>query len=559
MEFIDASYSAGPVVDTTVLDMMLAQELDGSDESSALAAAMALSAAEAHEARQQGAAPVAGGAGRAEMRDGASPSPGSGAAGSPSDHFDAKSDSDDFDGGAAVGAGARRGRVVVAIDDLPGPKTAWRGGRPGESVGGDSPTSVDQVSLLLRPTDAVGIERIRQVDDVRELVLSFLVADDIARLGCTSSSWNSDIDSPELWRALFLRDFVPSAREAPVLRSMPAREAYAQRRRGFHRRVAAAHAAKMVERRMAVVSKWRRRLTRAMRGYHFALTMGCPLLLLIVISMVLPLRMDGDINWPYALVLTPLWVLYAIWGGGMAMTLCAAHRRNAAEDSVWHGQWAAERSLSKIVLKLVADGGSWAGTHMCAFCCSLALVPVMVVVKLDGVTDMPWAAAMWPLWLVFCCLPVFIRATRGHIDAIWTFVIALVVLGVPFLAVAVLAVASLDVGDIPLHVVLIPIWVLNGCALIAGVVACCIAAVQEFAARRHWQVVGGCLLIFLVVVPLPIFEALAAAVADGGLDASWSDVFMPLFLFLVVAEAVACALCVSAWRIVIQRERAAAA
>lgn len=166
-------------------------------------------------------------------------------------------------------------------------------------------------------------------------------------------------------------------------------------------------------------------------------------------------------------------------------------------------------------------------------------IPVMIVLKLDGYIDVNWGVTFTPVWLSLAfttCLPL----CGGDADMEDSVGFGAGVIGSTCLLWVTLIIwaVRLDGADVPAYNVLIPMWIMDGMYALAAVCGCLITTclMLRDGNRREVPIMwGACFMTVLAMAPLITFHIFLALADAGVLDASWSQVFTPFYVWLVSA------------------------
>ena len=139
---------------------------------------------------------------------------------------------------------------------------------------------------------------------------------------------------------------------------------------------------------------------------------------------------------------------------------------------------------------------------------------------------------------MFCCEDLRLEPKSVALLML-TFALVLVVGLAPLLVVSVLVAIKLDGAQIPLQLVFIPFWVIDGLYLLVPLLACVIGLGSLVVRCRRLdlsghdvrQLVTGFFISYIVFVPLTMFEILLVLRENDVSNYKFSTVFIPLFIW----------------------------
>lgn len=411
------------------------------------------------------------------------------------------------------------------------------------------------------PPPGRGPPPLRLVDLPRDVLLhvsTYLHARDLLALGSACAELRATADTDALWRAFLRSDFEPSRQHAAWTAVWGAKSAYARAWREAAGRARHARQLAAVEAAALAGQVRHMRALACLNATNAAPLAAAPALLITWLALLAG-KLDGPLaGWSWWAVFFPVWALLGAAGAALGATLAAEARSPQLLADAQGGPVAA------LVRTAVGQGhGRGARAHLVALAAAAAALPLTVTLRLQlgggggGAPGFSWALALLPLWVglgLHACAPCAgsgLVATPGRRQAhalLWACVLA------PTLASCVALAVSLDGGgaggglSIPLHLVLIPFWVVNGALACMGVLLVAHAAVLACTRRAGPGALGqfsAALLGFAAVLAPPgVFLVLLATRVDAPPASAaaalpWRSVLAPLFFWLAVGCAVA--------------------
>jgi hypothetical protein len=277
-------------------------------------------------------------------------------------------------------------------------------------------------------------------------------------------------------------------------------------------------------------------------------TCGPLVLLLLFTSMLANKLNNGSLKEvPYVVIFIPIWLFILLYAVVFAVTCFAARTVNRKpEDSGWRDQWMyVKATIVGFIIDKILLQNARAYRYCAVLSCGLVLIPIVLCVKLDAATSLPWTVAMLPIFLVLGCwlfVPLANFVFKHHMAE---FLVLNLFLWLPTVVVLALTAAKLDGANIAAHWVFMPYWVLDGLMFCMGTVAMCGGFIKE---SRHPQnqnlpfcrtfgpfcatyTVGCCLL-----APLVLFCAFVSI--KEYYDISQVTIFAPLIGWFVLTSLV---------------------
>lgn len=471
----------------------------------------------------------------------------------------------------AAGAGSTHGEQSGAHDeDAAGPSTtvssagtaaaATAGSAiaaSGSVIGDAAQTAVTVAAAAAPAADVTEAPNLLNLhDDVRRDVLSFLSGQELATTAMTCSQLQSACDDHHLWRTVYWNDFQPSDdREQMHAQTGDAKALYKSRLVEWRRRIEEQRRRLAEQARRMLLRGRQRRLRCCLDTWHIWGIFGLPVLAILITVGLVSEILDGERDATFAEAFSP--VLLAASVAAVAFVLaCVARKRDPIgtdETHLWHGSQS-RRHVAGLVLREVGDDPV-PMAHCTCMGVSAFLIPVFVVMKLDGVIDWNWGLVMLPLWLavlLYTCAPCFKWAFRQDRDSTIIWMISVVALVAPLIATAITLVVKLDGADIALHDAFIPLWILDGLATLVGCVGYCGGCIHALRRGRRndcREMTCAMFVGLIVATPIIVFEALLAVKDAGGMaDTTWSSVTVPLIIFLLYGALGLCAASVALWR-----------
>lgn len=421
----------------------------------------------------------------------------------------------------------------------------------GVTLGAGTTTSRASLGQSLRPgPGSDGQSALLSMPDESIVnILSFLTAPDVSKTTAVCKALKDKCVSDAIWFSLFVADFDVSQTDLPSLRVNP-RLAYLNRLQMRTRRLRQVTERRQQEQIQVEAADRQARLGCCLSVYSITSWLAVPAPLGMIFLILVGVNLDDQNNWSWPAIFSPLWILLALLSISVCITGFLYWKRKRrfgiglSELSPWHRQW--ERlgwtppNLAVRLAFLDNPGAVW---HGCSLAFVLLLAPVLIAMKAGGVggSDYNWATAFIPIWVAVVLLPVAL-CTRGNVgtdrEARTVFSVIFMTLVLPFLAVMITLAVSLDNGlSIPLHLVFIPFWIIDG--IVALVMLChCGFATFRFTVARDCEDCAVFLFttLTLAAVLLPPFLTLLLLClkVDGGDDISWKSILGPMWFWLLV-------------------------
>jgi hypothetical protein len=273
-------------------------------------------------------------------------------------------------------------------------------------------------------------------------------------------------------------------------------------------------------------------------------------LLLLFTSMLMNKLNKGSLqDVPYAIIFIPVWILILIYIAVFVFTCYAARNvNNAPEESGWRDQWVyLKNTVSGFIIDQLLLQNKRAYVHCAILGMLIVFTPIMLCIKLDAVTSLPWTVTMLPIFLALGCWlfsPICNWVFRNHLGE---FLALNVFLWLPTVVVLSLMAAKLDGAKIATHWVFMPYWIIDGLVLCFATIGILRGSITE---RRQNQdvsclrivgpfcatyTVGCCLL-----APLVIFCAFLSVNEYHTLPQT--TIFAPLLGWFVLTSLISCCL-----------------
>lgn len=346
------------------------------------------------------------------------------------------------------------------------------------------------------------------------LASPFLGACDLARLGCASTELQVICGQAGLWETLLKKDFF-GFRPGHALQGCPADAKAAYTLRARARSVRMGQEASFVGRRAALEQlhanrKW---FTALMDLVHVRVLVPIIAVGLLLLTIFIPARMDGSIHWSSWSVLSPLWIMFGAGSIAMASAWTASRKRNDV-DSLAHNVFGRGNDvLAWFVVARVLNHHPVALASGAVLAVALFLFFVLVAHNSES-NNLPWASVFAPLWVAFlvvCCAPCL--RWFDHHQALEVFHVLVIFFIGPALVTCILACVRLAGEDLPLSVVFIPLWIINGLMLC---VPCLLFLVTLGLRAAHRIQEGGqmqgatafCTVTWCLVLPWFLFQLL---------------------------------------------------
>lgn len=352
-----------------------------------------------------------------------------------------------------------------------------------------------------------GLLATMQADTLHD-VLSFLTGSELARISTVCRTLRGAANSPRLWRTAFWADFQPkSIREQVTLQTADPRALYRRRILEWKRRVSVQQEQLRRAEELRQARMRQRRLHVGLDVLHIPCMIFVPFLLLLIFSIELAKKMDGESSLSYAAVFSPIFALLGIATLACASSCIARKLDNRGTDAAtWYHVFSSanHRHISSFTLREVGPQ-LVSNVHCTALGCCILLLPIMCVLKLDDVIDWPWGAVAWPLWLGLCLFaftPCARWAFLSQNEGVIGFVVLWAAVLLPSLIVMIVLAAKLDGADIPLRLVLIPYWILDAIAVVGGLViyiAAMVKSCRNNRGRREYCEISGALFAWYTV------------------------------------------------------------
>lgn len=220
-----------------------------------------------------------------------------------------------------------------------------RGGRRGSNGsagrggggGGGAAGGAGGASLISARVDFVPTFMDLSQDNMLE-VLSFLPGTDVGRCAAVSRGMRDAVNDQQLWRQLFWTEFQTVFGSRLSLRVRDARQVYkervVQRQTRIRNRTRVREA---YQKRLAAVPG-QKNMRRALDCWHIGVAMACPMICVLLFSVLLALNLDapGEMDWQ--VVFSPWYGIFGIAVVAICLACVARCRdRHDAPSSVWHG------------------------------------------------------------------------------------------------------------------------------------------------------------------------------------------------------------------------------
>jgi len=370
-------------------------------------------------------------------------------------------------------------------------------------------------------------------------ILTFLPGTDVARCASVSRAMREAVDDKQLWRSLFWSEFQTVFASRLSLRIRDPRSVYKERVQQRTTRIRERTTARVAyQARLAAVPA-QKRVRKCIDCWQLGVTVGCFFVCVLLFLIFLGSAIDSPADWTWAEVFTPTYVLAGILASSICLGCVAkACDRHSAPGGWWANAYDSyeHQSPAKVLINEIL-GSHPQGYTACA-CIGLAwlAVPVVLTLKLQGDIDCNWGTAMTPIWLAFlltcCCVPLGSRDMSGgdSVGFMGAFTMGTCTLWVPLILLAI----RLDGADVPAHMILMPWWIILGMYALAAVFGCVIVTFMMLREGTRTEVLpmwGACLMTVLGMGPLIAFSVLVSLKDADAVDASWAEVFTPLWVF----------------------------
>ena len=387
-----------------------------------------------------------------------------------------------------------------------------------------------------------------------ELVMQiclFLPGPSIATLGQACRHLRDVTSDRELWAVLFSSDFDLLAADRLSLLFHHPKRVYQTRLETLREAQSRVTARRESDARAVETKLRQKKLISFINALNVIAVAALPYLLILFLA-ILAARLDGGIDWSLWTVFFPIWAMAALlFLVSFGASLCAAwlsyYRVGTSVTSVWSGLM--EQLLGTPVvwylrLSIGAGHGKVAAIHSALLALMVMILPFTLVMKFDGVGGEAYnyGTAFLPLWLAFAlhaASPLFRSGLTSAQNAFRFHIVLWVALLVPSLAVFVTLAISLDGAFIPLHLIFIPWWVVNGIIVLTGAISLINALWMVCRRRTSATACGEFSAVFLaisavVVPPLLFLILLAYKVDTPSTSLPWRSVFGPMFFLLAI-------------------------
>lgn len=400
--------------------------------------------------------------------------------------------------------------------------------------------------------------------DAAAHVLSFLSVRDLGALAQVSKAAHARATDAAVWAARYGEDFQASPSEMAIAVGNPL-HTYKTRYTARQKKVASTANTKA---RSAAIDQARgaqQWLEWSVTAYALAALACSPFLAAIIFLVLVGFKLDGSLAASWWAVASPVWIAIGLCCGLVAISavLTACGKRSSAtasnlesDDTSMFYNW--QNSLDWLPLPLLgklASNRRRRGQSVFSICWVLTMVavavalPVMLVAKFQygsDATGYPWSVAFVPFWLslLLCCCTCCVFDSGD--EAVMPMATC-AYLGCPTLAIAIMICIMIDADKyIPIHLLLIPLWIVFGAMACMTCLACCFGFLK-FAWDRDTMECGvilgmlsGVCVIFAPPTLTCVFLTLKLQAVGAFAAWSWHQVLGPMYAWLALLVVAAC-------------------
>jgi hypothetical protein len=411
--------------------------------------------------------------------------------------------------------------------------------------------------------------------DVLGRILSFLGPASLVTLGATQKALSTNAAMTAAWRELFIRAFDVLPGDVGMLAANP-RECFKRRLLYRQRKAQTAAGKRLADEANQRMADKQYHLGAFLTSFNVVTWALSPFPLLIATTVLLGQKLDGDlpdsVNYGAVFALALVWLSMALVSTLLSCGLWVRERRSlhqgaGARASVLDTQaarlaWTPPSACIDKQLAKAQGPSRIVGLHLAVMIVLLLLVPILLIVKFAAVDEQSsseawtsWAVVLIPAWLFLAVLPCTLCSRypmTANSAGFVGFLTMLCLFALPLLITLILVAVSLDSGySIPVHLVLVPVWILFALVACMAGGGCIFGAVRAAIIRdfEEMMAIFFAVLAGLVLTLPPLLSLLLLTLKlEGQSDLSFMSVVGPLIFWFCIGTIGSCvggtALCV---------------